>query len=75
MKGATIVRKDKNMVEMALLDLEHHPNLRSWPFYDDLPVDDDSEDRCDEVPHQWRFGNDRQTQHHLVSLYAPPCRF
>jgi hypothetical protein len=27
------VRKDKNMVAMALLDLEHQ-NLRSWPFYE-----------------------------------------
>lgn len=69
------MRKDKNMVAMALLDLEQHLNLRSWAFYEDLPVDDDSGDRYDEVPHRWGFGNDRQTQHHLVSLYAPPCRF
>lgn len=46
------MRKDKNMVAMALLDLEQHLNLRSWAFYEDLPVDDDSGDRYDEVPHR-----------------------
>lgn len=46
------MRKDKNMVAMALLDLEQHLNLRSWAFDEDLHVDDDSGDRYDEVPHR-----------------------